>query len=570
VRGGIKVEGKRLKAEVSGLSVISPSHFSQLRSFQLLLFLVFSLLLFPFHLPPSTFHLSFATEPDYGGAIVLGSIGDASTLVPMLASDATSHQIAGLIYNGLVKYDKDLKLVGDLAESWAISPDGLTITFKLRRGVEWEDGEPFTSEDVLFGFETITAPGTPTAYAGDFLEVENAEAPDPYIFRVTYREPFAPALSSWGNLVVLPKHLLDEKDITKSAFGRNPVGLGPYSLSEWKTQERIELKANSTYFEGRSYLDRYIMRIIPDPATMFLELKSGGLDWMGLSPIQYERQTNTLFFKKNINKYRYLSFSYTYLGYNLKFPFFTDKRVRQAIAYAIDKDEIIRGVLWGYGVKATGPYKPDAWFYNPDVRRYPYDPKRAIALLAEAGWVDRDGDGWLDREGRPFSFTAITNQGNSLRDRTAQIIQYRLKQIGIDMKIRTLEWTAFINDFIDKRRFEAVILGWTLGQDPDIYDIWHSSKTGGKELNFISYQNPEMDRLLVEGRRTFDRNERKKIYWRIQEILAEDQPYTFLYVPMALPVIHKRFKGIEPAPAGITYNFIRWWVPKYEQKYITP
>jgi peptide/nickel transport system substrate-binding protein len=564
------VEGKRLKAEGSGLNVISPSHISRLQFFRLLLFSAPFLSLFPVSLPPSTFHLSFAAEPDYGDAIVLGSIGDATTLVPMLASDATSHQIAGLIYNGLVKYDKDLDLVGDLAESWTISPDGLTITFKLRKGVKWEDGEPFTSEDVLFGFETITAPGTPTAYAGDFLEVEDAEAPDPYTFKVTYREPFAPALSSWGNLVVLPKHLLDGKDITKSTLGRNPVGLGPYSLSEWKTQERIELKANPTCFEGRPYLDRYIMRIIPDPATMFLELKSGGLDWMGLSPIQYEKQANTLFFEINFNKYRYLSFSYTYLGYNLKFPLFTDRRVRQAIAYAIDKDEIIRGVLLGYGMKATGPYKPDAWFYNPDVKRYLYDPKRATALLTEAGWVDKDGDGWLDKDGRPFSFTAITNQGNPLRDRTAQIIQYRLKQIGIEMKIRTLEWTAFINDFIDKRRFEAVILGWTLGQDPDIYDIWHSSKTGGKELNFISYQNPEIDRLLVEGRRTFDRNERKKIYWRIQEILAEDQPYTFLYVPMALPVIHKRFKGIEPAPAGITYNFIRWWVPRYEQKYIMP
>jgi len=564
------VEGRRLKAKGSELNVISPAHLSRLQFIRLLLFLVSSLSLFPFSLLPSTFNLSFATEPDYGDAIVLGSIGDATTLVPMLASDATSHQIAGLIYNGLVKYDKDLNLVGDLAESWVISPDRLTITFKLREGIKWEDGEPFTSEDVLFGFKTITAPGTPTAYAGDFMEVKNAEAPDPYTFKVTYREPFAPALSSWGNLVVLPKHLLDGKDITKSPLGRNPVGLGPYSLSEWKTQERIVLKANPTCFEGRPYLDRYIMRIIPDPATMFLELKSGGLDWMGLSPIQYERQANTPFFEINFNKYRYLSFSYTYLGYNLKFHLFTDKKVRQAIASAIDKDEIIRGVLLGYGVKATGPYKPDAWFYNPDVRRYPYDPKRATALLAEVGWLDRDGDGWLDKEGTPFSFTTITNQGNPLRDRTAQIIQYRLKQIGIEMKIRTLEWTAFINDFIDKRRFEAVILGWTLGQDPDIYDIWHSSKTGGKELNFISYRNPEMDRLLVEGRRTFDRNERKKIYWRIQEILAEDQPYTFLYVPMALPLVHKRFKGIEPAPAGITYNFIRWWVPRHEQKYIMP
>ncbi len=518
------------------------------------------------------FRLVHAQEekPDYGDSIVLGSIGDATILIPMLASDSTSHQIAGLIYNGLVKYDGDLNLVGDLAESWEVSEDGLTITFRLRKGVRWEDGKPFTSADVLFGFNTIIDPKTPTAYAGDFLEVAKAEAPDPYTFRVTYRQPFAPALSSWGNIVVLPRHLLEGKDITKSPLGRHPVGLGPYKLKEWKTQERIELIYNQDYFEGRPYLDGYIMRVIPDPATMFLELKSGGLDWMGLSPMQYKRQTDTPFFKKNFKKYRYLSFSYTYLGYNLRNPLFRDKRVRQAISYAIDKEEIIRGVLLGYGVVATGPYKPDAWFYNPNVKRYPYDPGRAKELLKEVGWVDRDGDGWLDKDGRPFSFTVITNQGNPLRDRTAQIIQYRLRQVGIQMKIRTLEWTAFINDFIDKRRFEAIILGWTLGQDPDIYDIWHSSKTGEKQLNFIGYKNSEVDRLLIEGRRTFDRERRKKIYWRIQELLAEDQPYTFLYVPMALPVIHKRFHGIKPAPAGITYNFIRWWVPKDEQKYIMP
>ena len=506
----------------------------------------------------------------YGDSIVVGSIGDASNLIPMLASDATSHQIAGLIYNGLVKYDRDLNLVGDLAESWDISEDGLTITFHLRKGVLWQDGKEFTAEDVLFGYRTIIDPKTPTAYAGDFLEVKNAEAVDPYTFRVVYKEPFAPALSSWTNLVVLPKHLVEGQDITKSSLARKPVGMGPFRLAKWNTQEKIVLVANPDYFEGRPYLDRYIMRVIPDPATMFLELKSGGLDWMGLSPIQYQRQTDTPFFKENFKKYKYLSFSYTYLGYNLKNPLFKDKRVRQAISYAIDKEEIIRGVLLGYGTVATGPYKPDAWYYNPNVRRYPFDPEKAKGLLAEAGWVDRDGDGWLDRDGRRFSFTVITNQGNSLRDKTAQIIQFRLKKIGIEMKIRQIEWTAFINEFIDKRRFEAVILGWTLGQDPDIYDIWHSSKTGEKELNFIGYKNKEVDDLLIKGRRTFDRKERKKIYDRIQEILAEDQPYTFLYVPMALPVIHKRFKGIDPAPAGITHNFIRWWVPKNEQKYIMP
>ena len=530
----------------------------------ILSFLALLFLLFPF--------ASFGKGPgpDYGDAIVVGSIGDASTLIPMLASDATSHEIAGLIYNGLVKYDKDLNLVGDLAESWDISKDGKVITFHLRHGVRWEDGVPFTSKDVLFGFKTIIDPKTPTAYAGDFLEVEKAEAPDPYTFKVTYREPFAPALSSWGNIVVLPEHLLKGKDITKSPLSRHPVGLGPFKFKLWKTQERIELVANRDYFDGRPYLDGYIMRIIPDPATMFMELKAGGIDWMGLSPIQYKRQTNTPFFRKNFRKYKYLSFSYTYLGYNLRHPFFKDKRVRKAISYAIDKKEIIRGVLLGLGVVATGPYKPDAWYYNPNVKRYPYDPKKAKRLLRECGWKDTDGDGILDKDGRPFVFTVLTNQGNSLRDKTAQIIQYRLKQVGIRMKIRQLEWTAFINDFIDKRRFEAVILGWTLGQDPDIFDIWHSSKTGPKQLNFIGYKNKEVDRLLVLGRRTFKREERKKIYFRIQEILAEDQPYTFLYVPMALPVIHARFRGIRPAPAGIDYNFIRWWVPKDEQKYIMP
>ncbi len=510
---------------------------------------------------------------DYGGQIVVGSIGDATILIPMLATDATSHEIAGLIFNGLVKYDKDLNLTGDLASSWDVSSDGLVITFHLRKGVKWADGVEFTADDCIFGFNLITSKETPTPYSGDFKEVKSVSAPDPYTFKVTYKRPFAPALSSWGNLIVLPAHILRGKKIGSKefmAFGRKPVGMGPYKLKEWKTQNKIVLEYNPAYFEGRPYLNGYVMRIIPDPATMFLELKSGGIDWMGLNPIQYKRQANTVFLKKNFNKYKYLSFSYTYLGYNLKDPLFQDKRIRQAISYAIDKDEIIRGVLLGLGVVATGPYKPDAWFYNPNVRRYPYDPRRAKKLLKEAGWVDEDHDGVLEKNGREFSFTVITNQGNALRDRTAQIIQWRLRQIGIKMDIRIIEWTAFIDDFIEKRRFQAVILGWTLGQDPDIYDIWHSSKTAPREFNFISYKNKGLDRLLIMGRRTFDIEERKKIYFKVQEILAEDQPYTFLYVPMSLPIIHKRFKGIDPGPAGISYNLNKWWVPKGEQKYIMP
>jgi len=505
--------------------------------------------------------------PAYGDIIVEGSIGDASNLIPLLSSDSTSHGIASLVYNGLVKYDKDVNIVGDLAESWKISRGGLVITFHLRKGVKWHDGQPFTARDVLFTYELTIDPKTPTAYAGDFLKVKKAEVLDDHTFRVTYDKPFAPALMSWGSNI-MPKHLLEGKDITTSPLSRHPVGTGPYKFKEWVPGQKIVLISNPDYFEGRPYIDGNIMRIIPDMATMFLELRANGIDRMNLTPLQYTRQTENNLFRKNFNKYRYLSFSYTYLGYNLKNPLFADKRVRQAIAYGVNKDEIIQGVLLGLGREATGPYKPGTWVYNSNVPTYPYNPGKARELLSDAGWKDTDGDGILDKDGQPFVFEIITNQGNEIRAKCAEIIQRRLGEIGIKVKIRVLEWAAFVNDFINKRRFDATILGWTVPLDPDIYDVWHSSKMGPKELNFISYKNDEVDALIEKGRETFDQGARKKYYNRIQEILAEEQPYLFLYVPDALPIIHARFRGVEPAPLGIGHNFIKWYVPKEEQRLV--
>ena len=264
-----------------------------------------------------------SSAPAYGDIIVEGSIGDASNLIPLLASDSTSHEIAGLIYNGLVKYDKDLKIVGDLAEAWEVSPDGLVITFHLRRGVRWHDGAPFTATDVLYTYQVTIDPRTPTAYAGDFLKVKNAEVIDDYTFRARYDKPFAPSLMSWS-IGILPRHLLAGQDITRSQLSRHPVGTGPYKFQEWAGGQKIVLVANRDYFEGRPYIDGYILRIIPDSATMFLELRAGGIDRMGLTPLQYKRQTENNLFNRNYNKYRYLSNSYTYLGYNLKNLKFTD------------------------------------------------------------------------------------------------------------------------------------------------------------------------------------------------------------------------------------------------------
>jgi len=534
-----------------------------------LFLIIFLVLLLGCHSPSETKnHSSKDDTPAYGDIIVEGSIGDASNLLPILSTDSASHQISSMIFNGLVKYDKDLNIVGVLAESWDISPNGLVITFYLRKDVKWHDGHPFTAEDVLYSYQITIDPKTPTAYAGDFLKVKKAEVIDPYTFRVTYDKPFAPALMSWG-AAVYPRHLLAGKDITQSPLAFHPIGTGPYRFKEWVRGQKIVLVSNHEYFEGRPWIDGFIMRIIPDTATMFLELRGNGIDRMNLTPLQYTRQTERPAFKNNFNKYQYLSFSYTFLGYNLKNPLFQDKRVRQALAYAVDKNAIISGVLLGLGQPATGPLRPETWAYNPNIRTYPHDPEKARQLLAEAGWTPgKNREGLLEKDGRVFSFEIITNQGNETRIKCAEIIQENLKRVGIDVKIRVLEWSAFINDFINKKAFEATILGWTITMDPDMYDVWHSSKTGPRELNFISFANSEVDALLERGRSTFDQDERKRCYHRIQEIIAEEQPYNFLYVPDALPIVQARFRGVEVGATGIGHNFIHWYVPQGEHRLV--
>ncbi len=518
--------------------------------------------------PPKTASPKSSSDyPATGDSLVEGTIGEASTLIPLLASDASSHAVAGQVYNGLIKYDKNLQIVGDLAETFDISSDGLTITFHLRHGVTWHDGARFTAKDVLYTYQVTIDPKTPTAYAEDFKQVKSINAPDAFTIRVTYGEPFAPALASWG-MNILPAHLLEGQDITKSPLARKPVGTGPYRFKEWVSGQKIVLEANNDYFEGRPYIDRFIYRIIPDTSTMYMELKAGAIDLMNLSPVQYARQTKSTSFTSRFNKYRYPSSSYLYMGYNLRHPLFGDKRVRQAMTAAINKDELIQGVLFGMGQKAHGPIVPGRWAYNPAVKDIGYNPKHAAKLLAEAGWKEKNSEGILVKDGKPFKFTILTNQGNQQRLMTAQIVQQRLRQVGIDVKIRIVEWAAFLKEFVNKGNFEVVMLAWSISQDPDMYDIWHSSKNKPGELNFIGFNSPEVDRLLIEGRNTFDTEKRKRAYFRIQEILADEQPYTFLYVPDALPVVSSRIRGVEPAPAGIGHNQNRWYVPQNEQVYL--
>jgi peptide/nickel transport system substrate-binding protein len=512
-----------------------------------------------------------AGRPAYGDTYIEALRGNISGLIPNVLTDGPSFEVGSMIYAGLVGYDKEVNLKGELAESWMASRDCLELTFKLRRNVKWHDGQPFTAADVVFTYETMVNPKTPTAYAGDFKAVESVTAPDPYTVHVRYKHPHGRALQSWS-IWMLPKHVLEpyvlEGKLREAPQNRaNPVGTGMYRFSEWRPGEKVVLVANPDYFEGRPYIGRVVYRIIPSAATTFLELKAGGVDGARLTALQFKRQTDYPAFRKAYNKYPYAANIYVYLGLNLRDPRFADRRVRQAFAHAINKREIIDGVRLGLAREATGPYKPGTWAYNPNVKTYPYDMAKARALLAEAGWKEKNADGVLVRNGQPFKFDLLSSQGSEEGKKVAEIIQASLKDLGIQVDIRVIEWAALLKEYIKKRNFEAVMLAWGVTPDPDQYDIWHSSKTSPDELNRIGYANPEVDELLEKGRQSCVEAERKKYYDRLQEVLAEDQPIIFLYFREELPVVASRVRGIVPAPIGIQHNFNQWFVPQHLHRY---
>ena len=500
---------------------------------------------------------------DYGDALSTGEIAEPINLIPALASDSASHNVTQYIYNGLVKYDKDLNLVGDLAEKWELSDDNKVITFYLKKGVKWHDGEEFTAEDVKFTYEFMVSDDTATVYDGDFRSIESVEIIDDYTVKIYYKEAYATSLSSWG-IWMMPKHALVDKP-GRSPLQRKPIGTGPYKLEKWTAGQSIRLTSFYDYFEGRPKIEKIFIRVIPNQTTQYLELLNGSIDIMAMTPKQEATDTKVEKYQNNYNTYSYLDFSYSYIGYNLRKAPFNQKEVRRALTYAVDKQAIIDGLLYGKGYAADGPYQPNSYWYNKNVEKLNYNIEKSKELLAEAGFKDSDGDGFLDYKGKKFTIELMINQGNDVRAKIAEMVQHSWAQIGIDVQIRPLEWATMLSA-TRKGEFDAVVLGWSTPLDPDQYDIWASERCKNGQ-NYVCYKNEEVDNLLIAGRQEFNKEKRKKYYDKLQDILAEEQPYTFLYFPYAHIALNKRFLNVSPSKAGITYNFIDWYVPKANQKY---
>lgn len=494
-------------------------------------FLTYYLLLLTY-LSASTLNLSMSSSP--------------SRLNPILANDSASSEISDWLFNGLFKYDKDGTPTVDLAKSYEFkTPTHLII--KLREDVLWHDNVKFTSKDVIFTYEKIIDPKVFNSIKSNFQQVKSVKALDDYTIEVIYSQAYFKALETWM-VGILPYHILkDEENIMTSSFNKNPIGTGSYKLKEFKTAQDIELIANENYFEGKPKIDKILYKFLPDPNTSFLYLKQKNLDIGGLSPMQIDRQIDDTF-KKNYTIIQKPSFAYTYLGFNLKDEKFKDIRIRQALSLAIDRQELVDILFFGYGQICNGPFLPNSFAFNDNVKTITQNIEKAKALLKEAGYD----------ENNPFTFELVTNTGNDIRINTAQILQYQLQKAGVIMKIRVMEWQAFLNTVVHPRNFETVLLGWALALMPDAYPLWHSSsdKLGG--FNLVSYKNEKVDKLIEKGSETIDKNELGKIYKELFQIISDDLPYLFLYIPDAITVINKDIKNIEPSFIGIMHNQKDW------------
>lgn len=552
--------------------------------------------------------------PEYGDWMVEHMLSDPENLNPYTSSDAGASSIHRFVFESLLYPDNEppYTLKGLVAKAYpTVSADKLSYTFELRPDVKFADGHPLTAADVLFSMKVIQNPQVMAPHLRNYYEAVKDVRLDGE-GRITFlcSEPYFRNDMMLGGFEILPRHFYDPEGLMEKVplrslvdgsweqgphaaavkkfaeqfnqnFNRKLMGSGPYLIADPErdvvTQQKVVLTRNANYWgKGKDglpptgYVDKIVFKIINNTDAAFIELTNGQLDMHTLQPLEFKEKSWSSDFNERFLKGIEYSSGYAYIGWNNQHPIFRDKLVRQAMTCLTNREEMIHSLLFGLGETIESPihkFRPE---YNNNLKPHPYSPEHAAELLAQAGWSDSDGDGILDKnlDGKqtPFSFEILVNSGNQLRKDVALTLQNELKDAGIDCQVRELDWSILLQR-VKGQDFAAVVLGWTgsMRFPPDNYQIWHSSQSKGRGSNHIGFANAEVDKILEDYRREFDPKKRIALYQHYQEILYEEQPYTFLWMSRVARAYSRRFQGVNWYPMGADTQ--EWWVRTADRMY---
>ncbi len=471
-------------------------------------------------------------RPD-GGTLSYGEYGRPATLDPITSNEMISLRLTELIFNGLVGINEKQEIVPELAERWDISKDGRTYTFYLRKDVTWhpKEGEapkPFTADDVIFTYRIMTHPKTITPLKVRYEFIESAEKLDDYTVRFTLKRPILNALAKFSFKIIPQDGPANKEYLTRDdPFVQHPIGTGPYIFNKVTAEREIVLTANDNYFKGRPHIDQFIEKPFADQNIMTQALMFNAIDMIVLvNPRDIpEIQGDKRFVLKPYN-----ALSYSFFGYNFRNPLLADKRVRQAFTYALNRQEMLDSFFNGQGTIISGPFAPGSWAYNLDVQPYPFDPQKSVALLQEAGFT-RGADGFMQKDGKRLSFTLkvpIEKESEAVK-RVVLAFKNYLKNVGVDINVQFKEWQSWKEDVFLEHDFDIVYASWVFDDSADISSLFHSGEIGPWKNNFIGYSNPEVDSLINESKLTLDYEKRRTINRKLHALLADENPYTFLW-----------------------------------------
>jgi peptide/nickel transport system substrate-binding protein len=538
-----------------------------------------------------------ASAPVAGGRLIVGAIADAKVLNPVLSSDVPSAEVWSRVYESLIRVDPESgQPQPRLAERFEMAPDGTQLTFHLRPGLTWSDGVAVTGDDFKMTAEAVMRSKKSVRKnlfqdivgARDYAEGKATEIAgitvDGSVLTVKLAKAFCPALTELGLFGIIPRHVFGKyldpadpsKNIDEAAENNAPVvGTGPFVFAEWRQNDRIVLKKNERFAFGGPYLDEWVYKVHPDATAMAAALKTGEIDAARVEP----KDVAGLKEQADLAFYSYLTPGYTYIAWNQLRggkEFFQNKGVRQALAYGLDTQAVIDAVLLGQGQKVYAHTPPVSWAYDRSgLDEYAYDPARARAMIEAEGYTPGP-DGIYQKDGQRLAFEMVTNSGNRVRETLLQVATEQYKQIGVEVTPRTESFEA-LSDRVGKGRdavygekggrdYDAAILGWSMGVDPDAYGTWHSSGVKSGQ-NQVGYQNAEVDRALETGRTSCGTAERMAAYKTFNQQLSEDQPYNFGFAANTLLFVNKKFQNVQPGPFpnvqnSYLHNVEQWWIKK--------